>query len=128
MKKSALLLLLFQTVLVFAADKVKANPADFPLKLHITSSASRFIVYTGAPPDYFQDLETVINGQPTRLEGLSNGVLALGDYPARISTKARPPKNPNTYDIYQGYDFLLPDGNVRTFYVTRIGPAVPTNP
>jgi hypothetical protein len=127
MKKLALLLLMLQTPMVFAADKPKANPADFPLKLHITSSASRF-VYEGNTSLYIQVLETVINGQPTRLEGESMGVLALGDYQARVSTKIHGPRNPNTYDIYQGYELLLPDGNVRTFSVTRLGPAVPTNP
>jgi hypothetical protein len=124
-KKLALLLLLLPGSILLAADK--ANPADFPLKLHITSSAQQSL-YVGNGNQATQVLETVINGQPVQLQGYSQGVLALGDYPARINPKVHGPKNANTYDIYQGYDFLLPDGNLRTFYVTRLGPAVPAVP
>jgi hypothetical protein len=94
--------------------------------VHVVSSAS---LITGNV--YFQVLETVINGQPVELQesslgvlALSHGVLALGDYPARISLSIHGPKNPNSYDIYKGYDFLMPDGTVRTYAVTRLGPAL----
>jgi hypothetical protein len=36
-------------------------------------------------------------------------------------------QKPNAYDIYRGYDLLLPDGTTRTYTVTGLGP-VPTNP
>jgi hypothetical protein len=58
----------------------------------------------------------------------NDGLLALGDYPARVSAKVKSPVTPNAYDIYQGYDLLMPDGKVRAYTVTRLGPAVPTNP
>jgi hypothetical protein len=105
-KKLALLLLLLPGSILLAADK--ANPADFPLKLHITSSAQQSL-YVGNGNQATQVLETVINGQPVQLQGYSQGVLALGDYPARINPKVH-------------------DGNLRTFYVTRLGPAVPAVP
>ncbi len=84
-----------------------------------------------------QQIEALIDGKPVELTANSQGVLALGDYPARISPNVRPPSfHPNTYDIYQGYDFLMPDGKIRTFAQTAIGsadappPATPasTNP
>ena len=126
MNKLALALLLILPATVSAAPS-KPNPADFPLKVHIVSSASRmYITENGSL--YTQILETVIDQQPVELQGYSQGVLALADYPARISTKIHAPNHhPNTYDIYRGYDLLLPDGTTRTYSVTRLGPA-PTNP
>jgi hypothetical protein len=76
---------------------------------------------------YTQVLETTIDNQPVELTGNSMGVLALGDYKARISTAVHGPRNPNSYDIYKGYDLLMPDGTARTYTITRIGPA-PANP
>jgi hypothetical protein len=129
MKKLALMFLLLQTPLILAADKKPNNPADFPVKLHITTSSTQTLpTGTGV---YIQVLETVINGQPVRLEyanTYNDGLIALGDYAARISTKVHSPVSSNTYDIYLGYDLLMPDGKVRTYTVTRLGPAVPANP
>ncbi len=105
----------------------KANPADFPLKLHITASAAKRDFSGGIPGyNFYQVVETSIDGQPVQLSSdNAQGVLALGDYPARIAPKAPTPKHPNTYDIYRYYELLLPDGTTRTFTVTRLGPAVP---
>ena len=120
MKKFALLLILSATA--FAATD-KADPADFTVKVHVISSA---FVQT-SDNLYGQVLETTIDGQPVQLRGISAGVLALGDFPARISPKVHGPHNPNTYDINRGYDLLMPDGTTRTYTVTRLGPAS-TNP
>lgn len=118
MKKLALALLLLQPVAIFAvADK--PNPADFPVKVHVISSEF-------TQPN-IQVLQTTVDGQPTELTGYSLGVLALGDYPARINPKIHGPSNPNTYDIYRAYDLLLPDGKTRTYTVTGISLA-PANP
>lgn len=122
MKKFALALLLILSAAAFAATD-KADPADFTVKVHVISSA---FVQT-SDNLYGQVLETTIDGQPVQLRGISAGVLALGDYPARISPKVHGPHNPNTYDIYRGYDLLMPDGTTRTYTVTRLGPAS-TNP
>ena len=122
MKKLALALLLLLSTTAFAAAD-KPNSADFTAKVHVISSA---FVQTGDNL-YGQVLETTIDGQPVQLRGISAGVLALGDYPARISPKIHGPKNPNTYDIYRGYDLLMPDGTTRTYTVTGLGPAS-TNP
>jgi hypothetical protein len=126
MKKLALaLLLLLSTTAAFAATD-KPDPAGFPVKVHVITSSSRPL-YDGTLSLPQQILETTLNGQPTELTGISMGVLALGDYPARISTKVHGPRNPNTYDIYLGYDLLMPDGTTRTYTVTRLGPTS-TNP
>jgi hypothetical protein len=127
MKKLAILFLLLQTPLILAADKKPANPADFPLKLHITTSSLQ-VMPGGDNWTYIQLLETTVNGQPVQLRSFNSGVLSLGDYPARVSPQIHGAKGANTYDVYLGYDLLMPDGNTRTYTVTRLGPAVGTNP
>lgn len=122
--------LLFALLLPFAAHAEKAPPsaADFPLAVHVVSSRSRSMYNGNLPYVVYQVLETVINGQPVQLEGVSAGILALGDYPARLSPSVHAiSKHPNSYDVYQGYDFLMPDGKVRTYTVVGLGP-MPANP
>jgi hypothetical protein len=125
MKKLALALLLLQTGLLLAATD-KPNPADFTVKVHVVSSGWQSIYGSNG---YFQILETVIDNQPVELGYVetSAGILALGDYPARISPSIHGPKNRNSYDIYRGYDLLMPDGTARTYTVVRLGPA-PSHP
>lgn len=126
MNKLALALCLLLPAAAFAASP-KPNPADFTLKVHVISSAARQQWEDGLLWPY-QVLETVIDKEPVELQGNSQGVLALADYPARLSRKVHAPNShPNTYDIYRGYDLLMPDGTTRTYTVTRLGPA-PTNP
>jgi hypothetical protein len=55
------------------------------------------------------------------LKGESRGVLALGDYKAQLKDGVNPPKPLNGYDIYRGYEFLLPDGSTRYFEVVGFG-------
>ena len=125
MKKIVLMFLLLQTSLALgAADK--PNPADFTVKVHVTSSGS-YEICGGGSCTSFQVLETVIDNQPIELQSGAGGVLKLGDYPARLLASWREPKHPNSYDIYRGYDLLLPDGTKRTYTVTRLGPA-PSHP
>ncbi len=126
MKALAVALLLLLPSAAFAAP-TKPNAADFTLKVHVISSASRQQWADGLLWIH-QVLETVIDKQPVELQTDSQGVLALADYPARLSRKVHAPNHhSNTYDIYRGYDLLMPDGTTRTYAVTRIGPA-PTNP
>lgn len=125
MKKVILLSVLLQTTLLLAAGD-KPNPADFPVKVHVVFS--RYVMTAGQ----YQQIEALIDGVRVELTGESFGVLALGDYSARAATKliTRVPKNPNTYDLYKGYEFLMPDGKTRTYQVTAMGqaqfPAPPT--
>jgi hypothetical protein len=131
MKKFALIFLMLQTGFLLAGTdkpKDKPKPADFTIKVHVTSSGTYEFCPTG--PGLcaaWQMLETVIDNQPVELRGVSGGLLALGDYPARISLSIHGPKNPNSYDIYRGYDLLMPDGTARTYTVVRLGPA-PSHP
>ena len=124
MKRLALAVVLLMVSVARAAEK--PNPADFTVTVHVISSAARGR-YEGNLMSYTQVLETTIDNQPVELTGNSMGVLALGDYKARISTAVHGPRNPNSYDIYKGYDLLMPDGTARTYTITRIGPA-PANP
>lgn len=116
MRKLALALILLQTSCLLAATP---NPADFPMTIHITSSVSRWQSSGGSTYDY-QVLQTVIDGQQIELTSIAGGVLALGDYPARVSPKTTSPKGWSAYDIVKGYDFLMSDGKIRTFSVTGI--------
>ncbi len=73
----------------------------------------------------YQQIDAVVDGQTVHLSAPSLGVLALGDYPAKVSEKVHGPHNSNSYDLYKGYDLLMPDGKLRTFQVTGIGAASP---
>ncbi len=123
MKKLALAALLLLPATIFAAS-TKPNRADFPLTVHVVSSAWH-VGYANTAS--YQTLETVTDNQSVELQAGTTGVLALGDYPARISPKVHAPKNPNAYDMYRGYDLLMPDGTTRTYTVTGLGPPS-TNP
>jgi hypothetical protein len=113
MKKLGLMFLLLQaTVLLAASDK--QNPADYTVKVYVVFS--RYVTGGG-----YQQIEALIDGERVELVGYSQGVLALGDYSARITPKVHGPKNPNNYDIYKGYEFLMPDGKLRTYNLTAIG-------
>jgi hypothetical protein len=125
MKRFALAFCLLPTLSLFAASD-KANPADFTVKVHVVSSYVHRYEFSGIA-NYDQVLETTIDNQPVELTGGSRGVLALGDYPARISEKVHGPKNPNSYDVYRGYDLLMPDGSTRLYTVTGLGPS-PSHP
>jgi len=123
MKKLAAALMLLLPVALMAAA-AKPNPGDFTLTVHVISSGSG--AGTSVMGRYTtQVLETTIDSQPVQLTCYNiGGVLALGDYKARLSTAVQAPKKfTNAYDIYRGYDLLLPDGTARTYAVTRLGPA-----
>jgi hypothetical protein len=141
MEKLALVVLLLQPGFLLAGTdkpKDKPNPADFTIVVHVASSGSQTYCVSGVCFAY-QLLETVIDNQPVELQGggqqvngldpqgENTGILALGDYPARISHSIHGPKNPNSYDVYRLYDLLMPDGTARTFTVMRLGPA-PSHP
>ena len=120
-------ILLLAAHFAFAADQ--PNPTDYPIKIHIVSSWSRPVADNINNGVSVQFLETVIDNQPVELSCVSEGVLTLGDYPARVSTKVHSPaRHPNNYDIYRGYDLLMPDQEIRTCRVTGLGPLPTPNP
>jgi hypothetical protein len=111
-------LLLMPAMLVAAPP---ANPADFPIKVHVVFSRA-VSVNQGIPSgNSYQMIEAVIDGQQVELMSNRYGVLKLGDYPARVSTKVHSPKNPNGYDMFIYYDFLMPDGAVVSYQETAVG-------
>jgi hypothetical protein len=115
--KLAIAFLLLQTTFLLGASG-KPNPADFPVKVHVVFS--RYVLTAG----FDQQIEALIDGERVELMGPGYGVLALGDYPARIAPKplGRGRKiTTNTYDIYKAYEFLMPDGKTRTYQVTAMG-------
>ena len=122
--KTAVLALFAIAISPALAEKPNARSADFAITVHV--------VYSRSVNGVGQEIETLINGQKVELSFDGNGVLAPGDYPARISPSVHfPNSHPNGYDIYLGYDLLMPDGKYRTYTVIGLGPAAnpqPTNP
>jgi len=116
MKTLAVALLLLQPIAVLASAD-KPNPADFPIKIHVISSSSQALNNVS----YVQVLETTIDGQPTELTGNGGGVLAPGDYSARLNPDVQGPGDAMSYDVYRGYYLLLPDGKTRKYKVTGLG-------
>ena len=118
----AFALLLFPVLL--PAQQAQARAAGFPLTVHVVFSRNSGPFLPGAS---YHQLQAVINGQQVELAGGGGGILALGDYPARLAAKSGAPRNNPVYDVYQAYDLLMPDGQIRNYVVTGLGPPA-TNP
>ncbi|HTS38158.1 MAG TPA: hypothetical protein VMH04_20955 [Candidatus Solibacter sp.] len=90
------------------------NPAEYTVNVHVV--ASRVTTEYGSRINsIFQVLNVVIDGQKYELKcQTSNGLLALGDYKARLVTD----EHKTAYDSTQIYEFLLPDKKLRRFEVT----------
>jgi hypothetical protein len=125
MKKALLarltLCLLLLPSFAFAGDKKAANPADYPLIVHVVASYNRGV---GIAPivDQLQTIDAVIDGKSVELQTPSrtNGVLALGDYKAKLIHTYIPVKNPGAYDIDQTYQLLFSDGRTRDFVLVGL--------
>ena len=101
-----------------AGDK---PPKDYPLTAHVVASHNS----VGAN---IQLLEAVIDGKQVTLFGNAMGVLALGDYKARVSSGSYTQTTPNAYDLRITYEFLFPDGHSRTYRLTGLGFPGPASP
>jgi hypothetical protein len=102
---------------------------DFPLKVHVVSSAVRFYIprpgYLIPQREFYQVLEVTVDGKPMELVGMDmDGVLQLGDYPGMTMPPDRPAKDAMPYIVYTTYGLEMPDGSVRQYSVTRLGPQV----
>jgi hypothetical protein len=79
------------------------------------------LVYIGSGMEdsqVLEDLMVLIDGKTVELTNAAriNRVLRLGDYKAKIiKVKGRTEKS---YEDGRVYEFLLPDGSTRNFYVT----------
>jgi len=124
MKKLVLVVLLMQTTFL-GAEKPVVNPADFTITVHVVYS--HYVLYPPGPAAGYvgyQKLDAVINGQQVELRGEEGlGVLTPGDYKAQLTKDKFVPGNPNGYDMFVVYKFLLPGGAIRNFDVVGLGPA-----
>ena len=86
--------------------------SDSTLNVHVVES--RALLFGNDHP--VQQIKVVIDGYRYELEADSpGGVLALGDYKARLQEQSG-----NGYDIRRTYIFLLPDGKTRNFHLSAI--------
>jgi hypothetical protein len=115
MKKVMLALLLLAPSLA-CAEKSQPNPADYTIKVHIKSSRLVYIG-SGTNTQAVEDLMVQIDGKTYELTNAAsrNSVLRLGDYQAKtIKVKGQTQR---AYEDGTVYEFLLPDGSTRNFYV-----------
>ncbi len=115
MKKVVLALLLIAPSLA-CAQKTPPKAADYTIKVHVKSSRLIYIG-SGTNTQALEDLMVLIGGKTYELTNAAqrNSVLRLGDYQAKtIKVKGQTQKSYEDGTVYQ---FLLPDGSTRNFYV-----------
>jgi hypothetical protein len=117
----AVLFCLFPTVCL-SADKKAPNPADYPITVHVVASHSRS-QYALGNESIYQELKAVIDGVPVELEGNDRGVLALGDYRAKLVPAPGAAKDAPPYIVFRAYELLYPDGKTKLFYLSGFEPA-----
>jgi hypothetical protein len=107
MHKLTLPVLLLLSTFAQASDP---KPADNTVTIHVSATRIAFGGHGSS-----QDLDVVIDGKKYELlsELGLNQLLALGDYKAKLVRD----DHRNTYDSYQVYEFLFPDGKTRKFDV-----------
>lgn len=116
--KNVLILVLLLAVLLLApsltqAQKPAANPADYPIAIHVQSS--HLIYVCGTDCSFNKELNVVIEGKKYELSetGVSQELLRVGDYKARIvkDTTTR------SFEYERIYEFLFADGKTCKFRV-----------
>jgi hypothetical protein len=99
----------------FAFAAPNPSPSDYNVNVHVIESKTESF-YDGVLRYLRQQVVVVIDGYKYQLEAPTpGGVLALGDYKARLTEKQG-----NGYDILRTYTFLLPDGKTRGFELSGI--------
>ena len=107
MKKNLLALLLLCSALAWARSE--PNPADYKVNIHVSSSTLNNV---NQPR-----LSVIIDGKKCELQGVTtDALLALGDYKAKLIKD----EHKTTYDSYQIYEFLFPDGKTRQYHLVGI--------
>ena len=127
MKRVALLLLFglsLTSAFAIGGKKQVPNAGNFPILVHV--------VYARVNTAY-----AFVDGQPVELTALSNsgvGLLAAGDYKARILKDFQQIGKPNGFDLFLGYELVLPDNTTRQYKVIGLGakggtfPGAPLSP
>jgi hypothetical protein len=113
--------LLYGLILAFAtqahAADAKANPADYPLAVHISAST-----YVSAANALEEIVTATIDGKHYQLQGPTssarvfthpNGLINPGDYRGKLSMEERK----TSYESLQQFEILFPDGTTRKFGV-----------
>ena len=115
----AVLLCCFIPVFTAAAHSAdtKANPADYPLAVHISAST-----YAPGPSLLSEIVTATVDGKHYELEGPTssakifshgNGLIDPGDYRGKLSMD----QHKTSYESVQQFEILLPDGTTRRFGV-----------
>ena len=80
---------------------------DYPITVHVSAAKWR-----QNPNWSVQLLEVTINGKKYELSGeIGNGLLALGDYPAKLVRD----EHKTAYQTMQEYELQFPDGKAEKF-------------
>lgn len=124
MKSFGAVILLSCFVLVPAvgahAGENKANPADYPLAVHISASG-----YAPSPAMLTEILTATVDGKHYQLEGPTssakafmhgNGLINPGDYRGKLSMDV----HKTSYESQQQFEILFPDGTTRKFGVIAV--------
>ncbi len=101
MKKTLAVVVWLLSALAWA--KSAPNPADYTLNIHVSSS--RITEHNTLR------LAATLEGKKIELSGFGPAILIPGDYKAK---RVRD-DHKNTYDSFQEYEFLFPDGKTRTY-------------
>lgn len=101
------------------AEKPAPNPADYSILVHVLSShidtACSDVTNGNSFCDWNQRLTVLINGKKYELDSVIKkpDLLRVGDYKSKILKE----ENIHTYEYFRTYEFLLPDGSTRDYYV-----------
>jgi hypothetical protein len=110
--------LIYGQVTRFGQAKVKPNPADYTIKVHISAThirhyCSGFRDQVNCDDGLYAD--AILNGKKFELSGSSEiainrrVLIVPGDYPARLTKDVH---NADSTAVHQEYDLLLSDGTI----------------
>ena len=106
MKKTLAVVALLFSALAWARSA--ANPTDYNLNVHVSSS------HIGEHNTL--RLTVTVDGKKFELGSVGPTLLVPGDYKAKLTRD----DHKNTYESYQVYEFLFPDGKTRKYYLVGI--------